>query len=469
MLTLGKKIKASPKNRSGLRKDLTEDQFCTKTVVAALLVCSIACVGCQPEPSAGTPAEELTVSELEELLRKKKNNTTKTIAAEKVAKPPAPEEKKGASPLKAPPDNLPQPKVSSDGKTFNWGSVFQGEIITHDFKISNPGPTPLTIEDVKPACGCTKGDWTKIIAPGGTGKVSLSIRTVRLAAGKIRKTADVITKAQGKMTLVMEGEVEVAVAQDPLPAKRELIKVSGVPLEKMKISLKKGTEKAFKINKVSCPNRIGGRGSPPLVSLELLEFEGGSDYQLVVTPQLPLELDPDNPHGFYTANIVANVTVEGKTFDLPVNVPITIKKRIDVAPRSLHFFKKDGERLDQPGVAPATKEILIKSLHPTHSFNITGVRIQGEHIKGRLETVTPGEEYKLAIELAKKPNATTAGKIIETILIDTDDDDPNLQEFKIEATVRTERKNKSPISANSNDSKEPAKNNPAPAAAGGST
>ena len=469
MLTLVKKINASPKNRPGLQKDLTGVKFCTKTLFAALLVCSIACVGCRPESSAGTPAEELTVSELEKLLRKKKNNTTKAPTAEKVAKPPAPEEKKRTSSLKTPPDNLPQSKVSSDGKTFNWGSVFQGEIIAHDFRISNPGLTPLIIEDVKPACGCTKGDWTKTIAPGGTGKVSLSIRTVRLAAGKTRKTADVITKAQGKMTLVMEGEVEVAVAQDPPPDKRELIKVSGVPLEKMKITLKKGTEKAFKINKVSCPNRIGGRGSPPLVSLELLEFEGGSDYQLVVTPQLPLELDPDNPHGFYTANIVANVTVEGKTFDLPVNVPITIKKRIDVSPRSVHFFKKDGERLDQPGAAPATKEILIKSLHPTHSFNITGVRIQGEHIKGRLETVTPGKEYKLAIELAKKPRATTTGKIIETIFIDTDDDDPNLQEFKIEATVRTAREKKPPISADSNGNKEPAKNNPAPAAAGGSS
>ena len=469
MLTLVKKINASPKNRPGLQKDLTGVKFCTKTLFAALLVCSIACVGCRPESSAGTPAEELTVSELEKLLRKKKNNTTKAPTAEKVAKPPAPEEKKRTSSLKTPPDNLPQSKVSSDGKTFNWGSVFQGEIIAHDFRISNPGLTPLIIEDVKPACGCTKGDWTKTIAPGGTGKVSLSIRTVRLAAGKIRKTADVITKAQGKMTLVMEGEVEVAVAQDPPPDKRELIKVSGVPLEKMKITLKKGTEKAFKINKVSCPNRIGGRGSPPLVSLELLEFEGGSDYQLVVTPQLPLELDPDNPHGFYTANIVANVTVEGKTFDLPVNVPITIKKRIDVSPRSVHFFKKDSEKIGAPGVAPATKEILIKSLHPTHSFNIAGVRIQGEHIKGRLETVTPGKEYKLAIELAKKPRATTTGKIIETILIDTDDDDPNLQEFKIEATLRTARENKSPISADSNGSKEPAKNNPAPDATGGSS
>ena len=70
-------VKNCPKNRLGLREDLTGLQFCTKTAFAALLVCSIACVGCRPEPSAGTSAEELTVSELEELLRKKKSKELK--------------------------------------------------------------------------------------------------------------------------------------------------------------------------------------------------------------------------------------------------------------------------------------------------------------------------------------------------------------------------------------------------------
>ena len=169
MLTLVKKITVCPKNRLGLWKSLTGVKSCTKTAFAALLVCSIACVGCRPEPSAGTPAEELTVSELEELIRKKKNNTTKALPVDKVAEPLAPGKKDGSYLLKPPPNKPPQSKVSSDGRTFDWGSVFQGEIVTHDFKISNPGPTPLIIEDVKPACGCTRGKWTETIAPGGTG------------------------------------------------------------------------------------------------------------------------------------------------------------------------------------------------------------------------------------------------------------------------------------------------------------
>ena len=75
----------------------------------------------------------------------------------------------------------------------------------------------------------------------------------------------------------------------------------------------------------------------------------------------------------------------------------------------------------------------------------------------------------MKIDTLLKQLLTEKKKITENFFIDTDDDDPNLQEFKIEATVRTARENKSPIGADSNGNKEPTKNNPAPAAAGGSS
>ena len=445
-------VKNCTKNRFGLGKDLTRIQFCTKTAFAALLVCSIACVGCGPDSSAGTPAEELTVSELEELLRKKKskeltvseleellrkkkNNATRPLPVKNVAEPLSPEKKDGSYSLKPPPNKYPQSKVSSDGRTFDWGSVMQGEVVTHSFEIRNSGPTPLIIKDVKPACGCTTvGGKEQVIAPGSIGKITLSVDTLRFT-GRIKKTAQVITNAgkNDKTTLIMQGEIEVVIIQEPGPKERALTKVSGVPLKPTTIVLRKGTEKTFKINRVSCANRIAGRGSPSLVSLELLEVESESHYELVVTPQLPLELD--GPIRFYTANIVANVTVEGKTFDLPLDVPISIKKRIDVSPTSVYFSSKEVENTGNPNTVPATKEIRIKSLHPDHTFNIAGVRIQGEHIKTNLETITPGKEYKLAVQLAKKPESAGNQRIIETILIDTDDNDPTLQEFTIQAIL----------------------------------
>ena len=75
-----------------------------RTALAAILACCIACVGCQREPEAATPTNELTISELEELLRRKKSNTAKAQpvvkvaeppSAVKVAEPPSPEPKPG--------------------------------------------------------------------------------------------------------------------------------------------------------------------------------------------------------------------------------------------------------------------------------------------------------------------------------------------------------------------------------------
>ena len=95
-----------------------------RTALAAILACCIACVGCQREPEAATPTDELTVSELEELLRRKKSkieeltdseleellrrkksNTTKAQPAVKEAEPLSPEPKPGSYTLKPPPKN----------------------------------------------------------------------------------------------------------------------------------------------------------------------------------------------------------------------------------------------------------------------------------------------------------------------------------------------------------------------------
>ncbi len=319
--------------------------------------------------------------------------------------------------------------------TFDWGSAMQGEVVVHEFEIRNRGSSPLIIEDVKPICGCTTGVWTKTIAPGATGTVKLHVDTLQFS-GRIKKTAKVITntnKAVGEMILTMEGEIEVVIVQDPSPTdKRGIIAVPGVPIKPTTIALKKSGVETFKLNRVSCPNRQAGRGSPPLVDIKILEIEAESHYELVIQPNIPSNL---NPPFFYTANIVANVTARGKTFNMPVDLTIAVKKRIDLSPASILFTNKHIDELDRLYAAPTAKEVRIKSLDPDHNFKILGVRTQGEHFKTRLETVTPGKEYKLAVELARGPKISGPQKIMEEILVSTDDDDPTLKELTIKATV----------------------------------
>ena len=52
--------------------------------------------------------------------------------------------------LKPPPKNFSPPKVSMNDSAFDWGSVLQGEVVIHDFKIRNSGGAPLKVERVKP-------------------------------------------------------------------------------------------------------------------------------------------------------------------------------------------------------------------------------------------------------------------------------------------------------------------------------
>lgn len=76
----------------------------------------------------------------------------------------APAEKKKAS-KPAKPKGTPRGKT--DLKTFDFGSIDEGDVITHFFTISNKGTAPLTIRDFEVGCGCTMVDYPKKpIQPG---------------------------------------------------------------------------------------------------------------------------------------------------------------------------------------------------------------------------------------------------------------------------------------------------------------
>ena len=317
--------------------------------------------------------------------------TTKTPQAGKVAPAKTGSAKKKRYLLKPPPKNFSPPlsKVAED--VFDWGSVLQGEVVIHDFVVKNSGGAPLRIEKIKPSCGCTTvGGEGQVIAPGATGKITLKVDTKKFS-GTIRKTAQISTNASKiSQTLTMTGKIETAVLIEPkLP---RITVVRGVPIKPLSISLKKSSKNSFKLNKATSKSEV--------VSIEMKEIEANSSYELLVTPKLP-----DDTRKYHYAEIDANVTVKNKSFDLPVRVSITVKDRIEASPPSVYFSRRETEKLDKVGGPLPTKELRIKSLDSNHTFNITGVRLQGEHFKTKLSTITPGKEYALSVELFKKPKA----------------------------------------------------------------
>jgi hypothetical protein len=70
--------------------------------------------------------------------------------------------------------NIPLTSIKFDKDTYDWGTVMDGETVTHVFKFTNTGKEPLVINNAKGSCGCTVPEWPRDpIAPGKTGEIKV--------------------------------------------------------------------------------------------------------------------------------------------------------------------------------------------------------------------------------------------------------------------------------------------------------
>ncbi len=72
----------------------------------------------------------------------------------------------------------PTTTLEFEETTFDFGTVKQGEKVTHIFKFRNTGDEPLIISNAKATCGCTVPRWPKEpIAPGEGGEIEVAFDT----------------------------------------------------------------------------------------------------------------------------------------------------------------------------------------------------------------------------------------------------------------------------------------------------
>ncbi len=103
------------------------------------------------------------------------------------------------------------PKLTVDNAKHEFGKVKEGEEVKHVFKIKNEGKAELVILNVSPACGCTASDFTKSLAPGAEGTVTLTVKTTGMN-GWTERYAEIISndKSQPDLKLWMKMDVQKA-------------------------------------------------------------------------------------------------------------------------------------------------------------------------------------------------------------------------------------------------------------------
>jgi hypothetical protein len=97
-------------------------------------------------------------------------------------------------------------KLEFDELIHDFGTIKE-ELgsVTHAFKFTNKGETPIAVIKVKPSCGCTTPGWTKEpVKPGETGEVRATYRT---SAGPFDKTLTVIADGVPDVILHIKGSV----------------------------------------------------------------------------------------------------------------------------------------------------------------------------------------------------------------------------------------------------------------------
>jgi hypothetical protein len=100
-------------------------------------------------------------------------------------------------------------KIEFAEPKYNFGTIKEGEMATHNFKFKNVGEHPLIISDAKGSCGCTVPNWpTEPILPGKEGEIKVQFNSAG-KEGEQSKTVTITANTEPPNSqIVIEGKVE---------------------------------------------------------------------------------------------------------------------------------------------------------------------------------------------------------------------------------------------------------------------
>lgn len=150
--------------------------------------------------------DEKRIAELESRLAQLENNKAASAATQPAA-PQSVADEKPEGPL---------PSAAFETTDHDFGTINEGQKVTHIYKVKNTGEAPLIIQSAQPSCGCTAPDWSRDPIPvGGTGfvkaefdsngKPGIANKTITVTANTWPKTTTLRFKAMVTPKAEMKG------------------------------------------------------------------------------------------------------------------------------------------------------------------------------------------------------------------------------------------------------------------------
>ncbi|HSW44056.1 MAG TPA: DUF1573 domain-containing protein [Phycisphaerae bacterium] len=271
----------------------------------------------------------------------------------------------------------PAPKLRIDEKSFDFGEIWDGDKVEHDFVIHNDGDAVLEIPSVRAGCGCTATEWDRKIEPGEKGRVHAVFDTK--GKGQTPQTTIYIQTNDpnnARFDLRMHGKAKRLIDVDPAMGARFGRVVEG-KVHPIKIKVTNNLPDPLKLELLP----LGPEAKPFDVSVK--EVEPGKAYEITVTPRQPL------PEGSISTSIQFK-TGAGQMPTLAIPVNIFVPAPIEVFPPSIILGAPPARELPRP---------IDITFNEQGQMKILSAGSSDPSIKTNVMEITPGKKYRVLCQI----------------------------------------------------------------------
>lgn len=135
--------------------------------------------------------------------RQKVESTTAVQPADQGAQPTQPAVQQPAAPAG------PTTEMSFAETTFDFGTIQEGEKVSHTYKFTNTGKEPLILSNAKGSCGCTVPKWPREpIPPGETADITVEFNSKNKKGKRNQKVTITANTNPPQSFIYLTGEVQ---------------------------------------------------------------------------------------------------------------------------------------------------------------------------------------------------------------------------------------------------------------------
>lgn len=168
------------------------------------------------------------------------------------------------------------PGLYIEKDVYDFGTILEGTIITHDFIIENRGNEPLLIPNVRSTCACAVADYTEKILPGEKGKVTIEFDSKGSGGQSVdyKVRGDSNDPDKEYFDLSIKGHVDPIIIIDP-----DKVILSGKAGENLETEIIISHDKRHPLKIISAESKKGN------ISVKLEELKGPEKgkYRIKVT------------------------------------------------------------------------------------------------------------------------------------------------------------------------------------------